>query len=283
VRLGYLAGWFNHQLPLTIGWDVSGVIEALGPGVTGFEVGDEVFSRADVGRDGGYAEYMAVNTAHLAPKPTSIDHLHTAAIPNAALAAWQCLINVANLSSGQTVLIHGAAGGVGHFAVQFARWRGARVIGTSSEQNLDFVRSLGADEAIDYNATRFEEVVSNADVVLDTIGGEVQQRCWGVLRPGGMLASIVEAPSEELAAAYQVRQAFASAVMDARVLREIASLVDQGVVKPVISTVLPLREASQAHQLSQSMHTRGKIVLDVAGVSARQALMNETGEAAPVA
>jgi NADPH:quinone reductase-like Zn-dependent oxidoreductase len=264
VRQGYLAGWINHSFPLILGWDVSGVVQAVGSGVEDFAIGDEVLSRADVSRDGAYAEYIAVNAAHVVSKPQSIDHVHAAAIPNAALAAWQSLFTAGELSSGQTLLVHGAAGGVGTFAVQFAKWRGAKVIGTSSKGNLDFLRELGVDEAIDYNAARFDEVVRDADVVLDTIGGEVLQRCWVVLKPDGMLVSIVEAPSEETAAAHGVRQSFVSAVADVKILAEIAGLVASGTVKPIVSTVLPLAEVRQAHTLSQSMHTRGKIVLQVA-------------------
>lgn len=157
-----------------------------------------------------------------------------------------------------------AAGGVGHLAVQLAKWRGVQVIGTSKEDNLDFLRQLGVDEAIDYTSTRFEEVVQDADVVLDTIGGEVLQRCWVVVKPGGMLVSLVEAPSEETAAEYGVRQALATADADAGILNELAALIDSGKIKPVVSTTLPLAEVRQAHTLSQSMHTRGKIVLQVA-------------------
>lgn len=264
VREGYLAAWINHSLPLILGWDVSGVVQEVGPGVSNLTPGEAVYTRADLGRDGAYAEYIAVNADHVVPTPRSLDMVQAAAIPHAALAAWQALFDIAGLTGGQTVLIHGAAGGVGHFAVQLARWRGARVIGTSSEQNLDFQRQLGVDEAIDYTATRFDEVVRDADVVRDTIGGEVLERCWKVLKTGGILVSLVEAPSEETAQAHGVRQAFAGAAADGKTLSEIAALVDAGQVKPFVSTVLPLAEVAQAHALSQSMHTRGKIVLQVA-------------------
>jgi NADPH:quinone reductase-like Zn-dependent oxidoreductase len=184
-------------------------------------------------------------------------------VPHAALAAWQSLFKYADLGKGQTVLVHGAAGGVGHFAVQFAKVHGAQVIGTSSGSNLEFQRQLGVDEAIDYTTTRFEEVVHDADVVLDTIGGEVQQRSWKVLKPGGTLVSLVEMPSAETAAAHGVRQALATADADEGVLARIAALIDSGQVKPVVSTVLPLTEVRQAHALSETRHTRGKIVLQV--------------------
>jgi NADPH:quinone reductase-like Zn-dependent oxidoreductase len=264
VRQGYLAGWINYSLPLILGWEMSGVVQAAGSGVKDFKIGDEVMARADISRDGAYAEYIAVDAGIVVPKPGSIDPIQAAAIPHAALAAWQALFTTGGLTAGQTVLIHGAAGGVGTFAVQFAKWCGAKVIGTASKRNLDFVRELGVDEAIDYSATRFDEVVRDADVVLDTIGGEVLQRCWVVLKPGGILISLVEAPSEETAASYGVRQALVGANADRKILSDIVDLVVSGKVKPIVSAVLPLSEVRQAHELSQSMHTRGKIVLQVA-------------------
>lgn len=264
VRQGYLKGWIDHSLPLILGWDVSGVIEAVGSRVTNFDIGDEVFARADVSRDGAYAEYIAVDSSLLVPKPASLDHIHAAATPHVSLAAWDSLFEKAGLDQDQTVLVHGAAGGVGHFAVQFSKWRGAHVIGTSSEQNLGFLNELGVDQAVDYTMSRFDEAVRDVDVVLDTIGGEVLERSWSVLKPGGILVSLVEPPSDETAQSHGVRQAFASAMQDTEVLSEIAALIDSGQVKPVVSTVLPLNEVKQAHALSESMHTRGKIVFQVA-------------------
>ena len=263
VRAGYVVGWFNHTLPLIPGWDVSGVIEATGSGVTNFAAGDEVFARTDLNRNGAYAQYMAVRASEVVPKPPSLDHIQAAAVPHAALAAWKTLIDTAGLTGGQSVLIHRAAGGVGSFAVQLAKWRGAHVIGTASAQNLDFLRQLGVDEAIDYNVTRFEDVVDSVDVVLDTMGGDIQARCWPVLKPGGMLVSLNEPPSAETAAAHGVQQSFVTVDPDARALQEIAALVEAGHIKPVVSTVLPLQEVQQAHALSESMHARGKIVLQV--------------------
>lgn len=214
-------------------------------------------------RDGAYAEYIAVRASDVVPKPPSLDHIQAAAIPLAALAAWKTLFDTAGLTEGQKVLIHRAAGGVGTFAVQLAKWRGAHVIGTASRYNLDFLRELGADEVIDYNTTRFDEVVSDVDVVLDTLGGDIQARCWPLLKPGGMLVSIMEPPSEETAAAHGVRHGFIGVYPDPKTLQEIAALVEAGHIKPIVSTVLPLQEVRQAHALSESMHTRGKIVLQI--------------------
>ena len=263
VRRGYLTGWMNHTLPLILGWDVSGVIEAVGAQVSNLSSGDEVYGMADATRNGAYAEYIVVRTSHIARKPQSLDHLHAAAVPQAALAAWQTLFNVGGLSAGQRVLIHAAAGGVGHFAVQFAKQRGAYVIGTASGRNLDFVRELGADEVIDYTTTAFEDVVHDVDVVLDTIGGDTQQRSWQTLKPGGILVSIVQPPSAEEAAKHGARLAFIGASSSVDDLNEIAKLIDSGKVKPTVSTVLPLHEVKDGHTLSEGLHTRGKIVMKV--------------------
>jgi NADPH:quinone reductase-like Zn-dependent oxidoreductase len=264
VRQGYLAGWINYSFPLILGWDVSGVVEATGPGVTNFAAGDPVYARADITRNGAYAEYIAVKDSIVARKPQSIDYTHSAAIPHAALAAWHALFGAAALAPGQTVLIHAAAGGVGIFAVQLAKWRGARVIGTASGRNLEFLSQLGVDQPIDYTTTRFEEAVHDVDVVLDNIGGETLQRSWQVLKPGGILVSLVEPPSEEKAAEYGVRARLVGAEADAGILTQIAGLVDSGQIRPVVSNVFPLHQIRDAHALSESYHTRGKIAIQVA-------------------
>jgi len=264
VHAGYMSGYFNYTLPLIPGTDVSGVIEEVGPGVSGFAPGDEVYARAGVTRDGAYAEYVVAPVSDVAPKPKSLDHVHAAALPHASLTAWQALIELAGLKKGQTVLIHGAAGGVGHIAVQLAKLRGAKVIGTASV-NLPFLRELGVDQAIDYAAGPFDKNVKDVDVVLDTVGGDTQERSWAVLKPGGMLVSTVQPPSEETAAAHGVRQAMvASSPPIGKFLTELAGLVASGQVKPHVSAVLPLRETRRAHQLIEGKHTRGKIVLQVA-------------------
>lgn len=263
VRAGYMTGYFNHTLPLILGTDVSGVVAELGPNTNSFSPGDAVYTRTGVYRDGSYAEYAVVKSAEITAKPESLDHIHAAALPHVALTAWQALIELADLSKGQTVLIHGAAGGVGHIAVQLAKWRGAKVIGTASV-NYDLLESLGVDRAIDYSKTAFEDVVQEVDVVLDTIGGDTQQRCWPTLKQGGILVSTVEAPSAEVAAAHGVRQAMVfSAPPVAETLSKIAQLVSEEHIKPVVSTVLPLQDAEKAHQIVESKHARGKIVLQV--------------------
>jgi NADPH:quinone reductase-like Zn-dependent oxidoreductase len=263
IREGYLREMLPHSLPLIMGWDASGVIEATGSGVTRFKVGDEVFSRPDLLRDGTYAEYVVIRETEVAFKPESVDHLHAAAVPLSGLTAWKSLIEAAGLAPGQRVLIHGAAGGVGSYGVQLAKWRGAHVIATASAHNHDYLRELGADEVVDYRRMRFEEVTGEVDVVFDTIGGDTQERSWQVLKQGGILVSIISPPSAEKAAAHGVRQAFVFIQPDAAVLAELAKLVDAGKLRPYLETVLPLAEARRAQELSQGGHVRGKIVLKV--------------------
>ncbi len=264
IRAGYRKEALRHSLPLILGWDLSGVVEAAGSGVTGFKPGDAVYSRPDIARNGAYAEYITVNEAEVAFKPTSIDHYHAASIPLAGLTAWQVLFDAAGLSAGQKILIHGAAGSVGGFAVQFAKWKGAYAIGTASGVNESFVRGLGADEVIDYQKTRFEDVVHDVDVVFDTIGGDTQQRSWQVLTKGGILVSIAAPPSAETATVHGVRQAFVFMQPNASQLAQLATLVDSGKLKTVVGIVLPLADARHAHELGQAGNTRGKIVLRTA-------------------
>jgi NADPH:quinone reductase-like Zn-dependent oxidoreductase len=263
VRAGHVKAWLQHRLPLIPGWDVSGVVEAVGSGVRAFKVGDAVYGMLDFTHNGAYAEYVATGTRNLAPKPGSIDHVHAAAVPLAALTAWQALFNVARLTLGQTVLIHGAAGGVGHFAVQFAKWKGARVIGTASSGNEGFLRELGADEVIDYRTRPFEEVVHDVDVVFDPIGGDTQERSWKVLKKGGVLVATLGISSPEAATEHGVRGEGVMVGPDNAQLTQIATLIDAENVKPAVSAVLPLAEAARAHELSQTGHVRGKIVLKV--------------------
>jgi NADPH:quinone reductase-like Zn-dependent oxidoreductase len=264
IRAGYLKDIRPYTFPLILGWDLSGVVEATGPGVGKFKQGDDVYSRPDSSRDGAYAEYIAVKEAEVAFKPVSIDHIHASAIPLACLTAWQAIFDTAGLSAGQRILIHAAAGGVGSFAVQLAKWKGAYVIGTASGRNQSFLRDLGVDEPIDYEKTRFEDLVQEVDVVFDTIGGDTQERSWKVLKKGGFLVSIVAPPSAEEAARNGVRQAFVWMAPNGPELTEIAALVDTGILKPIVETVLPLASARRAHELSQTGHARGKIVLRVA-------------------
>jgi NADPH:quinone reductase-like Zn-dependent oxidoreductase len=265
IREGHLKEMLHHTLPLVLGWDVSGVIAALGAGVTRFKVGDEVFSRPDIERDGAYAEFIVIRETEVALKPKSVDHVHAAALPLAGLTVWQSLFDAAALTAGQRVLIHAAAGGVGSLAVQLAKGRGAHVIGTASAKNHAFVRALGADEVVDYERERFETVIGPVDVVFDTMGGDIQTRSWKVLKRGGILVSIASPPSAEAAVAHGGRFAFVFTQPNAAQLAEIATLVDAGKLKAIVETVLPLAAAVRGQALSAAGHTRGKIVLQVVG------------------
>ena len=212
---------------------------------------------------GGYAEFVVAKADVVAKKPRTIDHVHAAAVPVAGVTALQALVDVAQLKAGQKVLIHAAAGGVGNFAVQLAKAKGAYVIGTASTKNQKFLNDLGVEQAVDYQKTRFEEAVRDVDVVLDTVGGETQERSFKVLKKGGILVSIVQPPSPESATKYGVRAVFYGGQASASNLAEIAKLIDDGKLKTVVETVLPLTDARRAHELIETGHTRGKIVLKV--------------------
>lgn len=261
VREGHSKG--TRVFPVILGWDVSGVIEKVGADVHDYKVGDEVFARPDVSRNGTYAEYVAVRAKEISFKPKTIDHLESAAIPLAGLTAWQGLFDHGKLQAGQKVLIHGAAGGVGTLAVQLAKWKGAYVIGTASEKNIAFLKELGADEVIDYHKEKFEETLKNIDVVFDTIGGETQIKSLQVLKPGGILVSIVGIKDMEALKVKGIQGVQYMAQSVPENLKQLAVLIDSGKLKPVIAQVLPLKEIVKAHQLSERGHTRGKIVLQV--------------------
>jgi NADPH:quinone reductase-like Zn-dependent oxidoreductase len=266
VRAGYLRAFCDYKLPMVPGWDVSGVVEAAGAGVTRLKKGDAVYANPDLMRDGAYAEYVVVGEDKVALKPKTVDHVQAAAMPITALTAWQSL-DASGLSKGQRILIHGAAGGIGSFAVQLAKLRGAYVIGTASGRNQAFLRTLGVDEAIDYEKTKFEDVVRDVDVVLDTVGG-LEPRSWKTLKRGGVCASVnVNRPltAEETEEASRLGVRLVNVYMQPTVkqLDELAQLVDAGKVKPIVETVLPLSDAKRAHEINQTGHTRGKIVLQV--------------------
>jgi len=256
-------GYTKHSLPFIPGWDVSGVVEETGPDVKNFKKGDAVYSRPDMKGNGSYAEYVVSKDTELGHKPATIDHVTAAAIPLAGLTAWQGLFTHGKLRQGQRVLILGASGGVGSFAVQFAKWKGAYVIGTTSEQNLSFIRELGADEAIDYRKRGYENLIMHVDMVFDTIGGEAQKNTLRLLRPGGILVTTIKV---EDAAAFEKKGVRIMGMMgqpSQENLEDIARLVDEGKVRPFIQKVFPLEKAADASRLSQEGHVRGKIVLRV--------------------
>ena len=257
-----VASRLEDPFPFIPGWDVSGVVETPGAGVSDFKVGDAVCGmvRWHWG-GGGYAEYVAAPAADLVAKPHTMDDPQAAGLPLAALTAWQALFDNAGLQAGQTVLIHAAAGGVGHIAVQLAKWKGAHVIGTASARNEAFLRELGADRVIDYNETRFEDVAGDVDVVLDGVGGEIQERSWGVLKRGGALASIRGRPDQDEAAARGVRAQHVSVHADPEQLRAIADLCNEGRLRVHAGTTFALDEVRTAHEMSRTGHARGKLVL----------------------
>ena len=255
---------FGLELPIILGGDIAGIVEEVGVDVKNFKQGDAIYGMTVTGGfSGGYAEYALAKADAIAPKPESISFEEAAALPIAALTAWQSTFDLANLQNGQRILITGASGGVGSFAVQFAKAKGAFVIGTASGRNEEFVRSLGADEFVDYTKQNFEEVVKDVDVVFDTVGGDTQERAFQTLKKGGFLATSAGTPSAEKAEEFGVEAEFVFCKPNASQLIEINGLIDDGKLKIHIETILPLTEVKRAHQLSQSGRTRGKIVLTV--------------------
>jgi len=248
-----------RPFPIILGHEFSGVVDAIGPACTGVQVGDAVYGLSDWFIDGAQAEYCLTVPANVAPKPVSLKHAEAAVVPISALTAWQGLIDRAHLSEGQRVLIHGAAGGVGSFAVQLARYKKAHVITTASAVNADFVKKLGAHEVIDYRTTPFETVVRDVDVVLDTVGGDTRDRSWGVLRKGGQLVTIA-ADAERLSQP-RVRDAFFIVEPNRSQLIEISRLIDAGAVKPVVGNVFPMKQFREAYDQKPA---RGKNVLQIA-------------------
>lgn len=257
----------SERLPAIPGHEVSGVVERVSDGVRDVSIGDEVYALTSFCRDGAAAEYVAVHAADLAPKPATVDHAQAAAVPLSALTVWQAFFDHAQLAPGQRVLIHGAAGGVGNFAVQIARWHGAYAIGTASAENRDFLLRLGANEVIDYRQAQFEQAVRDVDVVLDTIGGETRERSWQVLKPSGILVSLPGPIPESEGAAHGKRGGrrgvFFIVHPDREQLGRIAALIDSGAIRPVIAETIPLAKARQAFERGVAGHTRGKLVLQV--------------------
>jgi NADPH:quinone reductase-like Zn-dependent oxidoreductase len=263
IRNGKYPAVKQDRLPYTLGRDVSGIVEQCGAQAIIFKVGDEVFGMVGIG-GGGYAEKVVLDQKAIARKPPGIDHSHAAAIPLAGQTAWQGLFRHGQLKAGQSVLIHGGSGGVGHFAVQFAKAKGAHVFTTVSTDNVEFARSLGADVVIDYQMQRFEDHASDLDIVFDLIDGETRERSWKLLKRGGTLVSTLTDPSQGTAAKFGVRALRYTVEADGNELAQIAALVTAGSVKPHITKTYPLEDASKALTLVEQGHSVGKIVLIVA-------------------
>jgi NADPH:quinone reductase-like Zn-dependent oxidoreductase len=252
-----------RPFPIVLSHEFSGVIEALGAGVENFKIGDAVYGLNDWFINGAQAEYCVAPASSLALKPRLLDHVQSAVVPISALTAWQGLLCKASVQRGQRVLVHGAAGGVGIFAVQLARWRGAHVIATVSAGNLDFIQMLGAEQVIDYQVSRFEEVVHDVDVVFDTVGGETLVRSWNVLKQGGRLVTVAAGGSH--ADEQRVRDAFMLVRADCCQLKQIARLIDAGELRVFVERTFPLAQTYEAYARARQGKMRGKIALRLTG------------------
>jgi len=248
------------KLPIRLGGEIAGTIEKVGEGIENFKAGDEIYGMVKVG---GFAEYSLAKASDVAPKPESLDFERAAAIPLGGLTAWQAIFDLANLGDGQKILITGASGAVGSLAVQFAKAKGAYVIGTASAKNEDFVKSLGADEFVDYAKQNFEEVASDVDVVFDTVGGDTFERAFQTVKKGGFLVTSVAFPTDEQAEEFGIKAARVYCKPNAEELAEISALVEQGKLKARIAAVLPLDDVKKAFDLSETGHAGGKIVLQI--------------------
>jgi NADPH:quinone reductase-like Zn-dependent oxidoreductase len=252
----------TEKLPITLGWDVSGTVEKIGSLITLFKKGDAVIARPDINRNGSYAEYIAVRGFELAIAPIHIPLWQSAAIPLASQTAWSGLFEHGNLKSKQRILIHGASGGVGSFAVQLAKIAGAYVIGTTSGKHIAFLKSMGADEIIDYTKEDFSKKIKDLDIVFDTIGGETQAKSFALIKKGGVLVSTVGADAKQ-AENYQIKVKSFMMVSNGSRLQSIVSLVDKNMIRVEIEKEFSLSDAKEAHELSQNGHVKGKIILRV--------------------
>lgn len=271
VRAGRSA--LPQPLPLTLGADLSGSVAALGPGVSELAKGEPVFGVTNARFTGAHAEYALAEAGRLATRPRRTGPVEAASVPVVAATAWQMLFEHARIAAGQAVLVHGAAGNVGRYAVQLARWAGARVVATASSRDLDAVRELGADHAIDFRAGPFEAETGPVDAVIDTVGGETQQRSFSVLKPGGTLVSAVSAPDAEAAARAGVRAAFFLVDVTTARLARITELLDDGTLEPCVGAVLPLAACREAHEMLEGQRPRptGRIVFRIGGATAPRA------------
>lgn len=270
IRAGFLEGRLPHQFPIILGWDVAGVIAELGPGVSGWTVGDEVYAyaRKPVIQAGAYAEFIAVDAGHIGRKPANFTFAEAASVPLAALTAYQSLFDAAQLCAGESILVQAAAGGVGGFAVQLAHHAGARVWGTASASNHDYLRQLGVDRVIDYREQNVveqirAELIDGVDVAFDCVGGDVFDHCAASLKPGGRIVTILEPGKSQALADQGVASHYVFVAPNGAQLERLSQLAEAGHLKTHLSATLPLAEAAKAHEQIESQHTRGKIVLTV--------------------
>jgi alcohol dehydrogenase len=264
LRTGFMKDFIPLNLPATLGGDFAGIVSELGEGVSSLKVGDEVYGQANAaGGVGSFAEFTAVLASQAALKPKTADFITAAAIPLAAVSAYQALVEHGRLKDGQRVLIHGAAGGIGSFALQLAKHLGAYVAATASSEDVGFAKELGADEVIDYKSQKFEELLKDYDLIFDTIGGETNKKSYQVLKPGGVLVSMVEQPDEELIKRYGVKEISQQSKPTPDKLQKIAQLVDEGVLKVSVDKAFPLEQAGEALAYLEEGHPRGKVVIQV--------------------
>ncbi len=264
VRQGMFGQRDLDKRPLIVGYDISGVVEKTGAKIEKLKRGDAVYAYLSILHGGGYAEFAIAKPDEMSLKPRNINFEEAGAVPLAATTAWQALIDTAKIDKGQTVLIHGGSGGVGSFAIQIAKARGARVIATASTANQDLLKQLGVDQAIDYTTTKFEDVVKDVDVVLNAVRGDTLARSYGVIKKGGIIVSITEPPDQAMCEKLGIRGSDLTAHPDANVLQELSKLIEAKKIKPIVSQVMPLTEAAKAQEQIETRHTRGKIVLKVA-------------------
>ncbi len=262
IREGYLQPLLNHPLPLTLGWDVAGEVVAVGDDVTSLSVGDAVYSRPDIAKQGSYAEYQTVAADEAAIKPKSLSWQQAAGVPLAALTAWQVLFDYGKVVAGERVLIHAGSGAVGQFAIQFAKMRGATVYTTTSAKNKALVESMGADHIIDYREEDFS-TLEDIDMVFDTIGGETQANSFKTLKKGGRLLSITQTPDEAVAAEHGIEAGFCFVQPNREQLEKLAEYADAGQLKVSIDSEYSLDQIAQAHERSESGRAQGKIIINV--------------------
>jgi len=265
VREGYLKEMIPFKFPIILGWDAAGVIVEKGDKVENFNIGDRVFARPQTSANGTYAEYVATEENLLAKIPNNISFEEAASIPLATLTAWQCLVDIGNLKQGEKVLIHAGAGGVGSMAIQIAKSLGAFVATTGSGKNEGFLKNLGADLVINYEKQAFEEELKGYDLVVDTMGGDIQNNSYKILKKGGKLVSIVSKPDEKIANEYGVKAIFHWLIPNGEQLKKIAKLMEEGKLKPTALNVFEFSEKGlqDAHALSESHHAKGKIVIKI--------------------
>jgi len=264
ARSQKFAQFLGIKLPAIPGYDISGVVEKTGAKITKFKTGDPVYAYIALDKGGGYADYAATTEQEASAKPRSLTYVEAAGVPLVALTAWQALIDTAKLGAGQTVLIHGGSGGVGTFAIQIAKARGAKVIATASTPNQDLLKQLGADVSIDYTKQKFDDVAKDVDVVLDSVGKDTLARSYGVVKKGGFIVSLVARPDPTELEKHGIRGASLGVEPNSSELAEIGKLIDEKKIKVIVSQVFPLSEAIKAQEQVATRHTRGKIVLKIA-------------------